>query len=600
MAVGSWPHRLSAKRLRVYQRRLLRNEHVTLLVVAFFLGVIGGGAELMFRFLYTRLQGGVLGVSLGDVVTLGMEQPWWRLLLGPTLGGLAIGLLVQRIMPEGRSQNVADVIAAATSPTGSLPFWTGIKAAFINAASIGVGASVGREGPMVHIGATLGSVVARNLGLHRTSVRTLLGCGVAAGVAASFNAPIAGVFFALEVVIGHYALHAFAPIVIASVTGTVISRWYYGDFPAFVPPEHYHIASQWEFLAFAVLGAVSALVAILLMTAVMRSHLLYATARIPLWGRPALAGLAMGGMAVLGLPHVLGVGYEATSAALAESYELQFLLLLAAAKILTTGLCLGAGFGGGVFSPAIYIGAMTGGAFGLAVAGIFPETVASQGAYTIVGMGAVAGAVLGAPISTILIVFELTSNYELTIGVMVATVIASEIVANLFHRSLFLWQLEGRGINVRGGEEDAALHEISVERLIRQDCVTAAPTTPLLEAYDQLGKSTLHAAYVLDRQGRLLGSATFTDMTTLIAKAESRGADKRILKVRDVMRDASSLLTVDEDLAQALDVFEESAKNALPVVTDKRNKRFRGIIRGYDLMRAYHKALREVREAEHD
>ena len=599
MATVSLSHRLSPKRLRVYQRRLLRNEHLTLLVLACLVGGAAGGAEILFRWVYSGVQAGTLGFGFSDVVTFAAAQPWWRLLLGPALGGLVIGILVQRFMPHGRPQAVPEVIQAAASPTGSLPLWTGIKAAVINALSIGFGASVGREGPMVHLGATLGSVVARNLGLHRTSVRTLLGCGAAAGVAASFNAPIAGVFFALEVVIGHYALHAFAPIVIASVSGTVLSRRYYGDFPAFTLPQTYNIASQWEFIAFAVLGAICAVVSMLLMFAVMHSPRLYDRLRLPAWTRPGVAGLAIGGMAAAGLPHVVGVGYEATSQALVESYSLELLLLLVVAKIAATGLCLGAGFGGGIFSPAIFLGAMTGGAFGIVLTGMVPDISASHGAYTIVGMGAVAGAVLGAPISTILIVFELTSNYELTIGVMVATVIASEIAANGFHRSLFLLQLESRGVNIRGGEEDAALHEISVEKLITRDCITARPDTPLLDSYAELGKSTLRAAYVLDRNERLIGAASFNDMTRLIAKAETSGRDKRALKVRDAMRDASTALTLEDDLAQALDVFGESAKNALPVVDDNGRKHFKGIIRGYDLMRAYHKALREVREAEH-
>ncbi len=591
--------RLSAKRLRVYQRRLLRNEHVALLFLACLVGGAAGVAEILFRWVYTSVQWGVLGFSFSDFVSLGHAQSWWRLLLGPALGGLAVGWLVRRIMPYGRPQAVAEVIQAAASPKGSLPLVTGLKTALVNALSIGVGASVGREGPMVHVGATLGSVVAHQLGLHRHTGRTLLGCGVAAGVAASFNAPIAGVFFALEVVVGHYALHAFAPIVIASVTGTVVSRWHYGDFPAFVPPESYGIAAQWEFFAFALLGVLCALVAIILMVGVLRTGDLYAKLGVPIWMRPGVAGLAIGAMAAAGLPHVLGVGYEATSGALDEAYSLELMLALIAAKLAATALCLGAGFGGGVFSPSIFLGAMTGGAFGVAVTGLFPEAAASQGAYTIVGMGAVAGAVLGAPISTILIVFELTSNYELTVGVMVATVIASEIVAYTFHRSLFLLQLAMRGVTIRGGEEDAALHDISVDRLITRDCITATPDTSLLATYDKLGHSTLRAAYVLNAAGRLIGVATFNEMTRLLAKAETGAYDKDSLRVRDAMTEPSVVLTMADDMAEALDVFGQSAKNALPVVDSRERMRFKGIIRGYNLMRAYHRALKEVRQAEH-
>ena len=592
-------HRLTPKRLRVYQRRLMHHEHITLLVLACLVGTAAGGAEILFRLAYTSVQWGLFGFRFSEFVTLAEEQPWWRVLLAPALGGLLVGWLVQRIMPNGRPQAVAEVIQAASMARRPMRVVTGLKAALVNALSIGVGASVGREGPMVHHGATMGSAVADRAGLPRRAGRTLLGCGVAAGVAASFNAPIAGVFFALEVVIGHYALHAFAPIVIASVSGTVLSRSYYGDFPAFVPPEAYTIASTWEFLAFALLGVVSALVAIVFMLAVLRAPIIFQNLRAPMWLRPGLAGLAVGGMAAAGLPHVLGVGYQATSGALAEAYSLELMLVLIAAKIAATGLCLGAGFGGGVFSPSIFLGAMTGGAFGIAVAALFPDAAASQGAYTIVGMGAVAGAVLGAPISTILIVFELTSNYELTVGVMVATVVASEVVAYTFYRSIFLLQLHLRGIDLRGGEEDAALHDISVQKLITRDCITALPATPLLVTYDELGQSTLRAAYVLDAEDRLIGVATFSDMERQLARAEARGEDKTGLTVGDVMSEATVVLTIDEDMAEALDVFGQSAKNALPVVDDRASMHFKGIVRGYNLMRAYHQALRDVRASEH-
>jgi len=575
-----------------------RRAHVVLLLAAVVLGAAGGGAEILFRLAYSQIQFLALGTPEADLVTVLADEPWWRLLLAPTLGGLAIGVFTARFLPDRRPQAVADVIHAAHDPRAPLQLGTGLKVAAVNAASIGVGASVGREGPMVHLGATLGSVVARVLSLPRTGGRVLLGCGVAAGVAASFNAPIAGVFFALEVVIGHYALSAFAPIVIASVTGTVVSRWWHGDFPAFVPPETYTIASQWEFLAFALLGVTGALVAMVLMTAIMGAGALFQRSPIPAWARPALAGLAVGLLAIAGLPHVLGVGYAATSAALAEAYGIELLLGLIAAKIAATSLCLGAGFGGGVFSPSVYVGAMTGGAFGLGMATLFPDLAATHGAYAIIGMGAVAGSVLGAPISTILIVFELTGNYELTVGVMVATVIASEMTATLYTRSLFAWQLRRRGIDLRGGEEDTVLHEIPLTDLVRHGGVTAGLDTPVPEIYARLGPSEQRVAYVLDDAGRLLGRVIFSDMTQALAAAERDGTDKAAIRARDLMKSAEPVLTKDDTLARALDVFGEATKNILPVVEDVESRRFRGVLAGYDLMQAYHRALRDVREAE--
>ncbi|RMD62649.1 MAG: chloride channel protein, partial [Alphaproteobacteria bacterium] len=202
-------------------RRLGRNDQVILSVLAVTIGVAAGGAAIAFRTAITLIQR--LGYGDGSIITAAARLPWWHLVLVPALGGLAVGLFVYWLLPGRRPHGVADVIEANALRGGRMSATVGLKAAVVSAASIGVGASVGREGPVVHLGASLGAWAAKRLHLGRAPSRTLLGCGVAAAIAASFNAPIAGTFFALEVVIGHYALSAFAPVVIASVTGTMIS-----------------------------------------------------------------------------------------------------------------------------------------------------------------------------------------------------------------------------------------------------------------------------------------------------------------------------------------------------------------------------------------
>ena len=325
-----------------------------------------------------------LGYGYGGerLITIVSDLPWWQILLVPALGGLAVGVFVHIYMPNRRPQGVADVIEANALRVGRMSATVGLKAAVVSAASIGVGASVGREGPMVHLGASIGAWVAKRLHMGRTPARTLLGCGVAAAVAASFNAPIAGAFFALEVVIGHYALTAFAPIVIASVTGTIISRMHYGDFPAFVMPAMRALTSFWELPAFALLGAVSAIVAIVFIRAVFLTEDMVARLPAPRWVRPALGGFAVGLLA-LAFPQILGVGYEATDEALSGLFPLWLLLALVVAKTGATAISLGCGFGGGVFSPSLFIGAMvgvmkSGGAFALAMTGGGPYTPYGQ------------------------------------------------------------------------------------------------------------------------------------------------------------------------------------------------------------------------------
>jgi chloride channel protein, CIC family len=256
----------------------------------------------------------------------------------------------------------------------------------------------------VHLGATFGSYAARRLHLSPQVAQTLLGCGVAAGIASAFNAPIAGVFFALEVVVGHYGPGAFSPVVISSVIGTLITRIHIGPDAAFIlPPQQ--VVSFLEIPAFVLLGLLGALSAVALIRGIALVQASHDRVGTPGWLRPALAGLVTGAIASQ-LPEVLGVGYETTDNALKNAYELQFVIVLAVAKGIATALCLGSGFGGGIFSPSLVLGSMVGSAFGLIAAGAFPELGSDPSVYALLGMGALAACVLGARISTVIIIFE--------------------------------------------------------------------------------------------------------------------------------------------------------------------------------------------------
>ena len=432
-----------------HARRLLRNDQALLAVVAALVGVLVAYAAIAFRLSIGGVQWLSYGVFAERLIGRVAELPIWQVLLVPTAGGLLVGLFLHFVMPGGRAMGVANVIEAMALRNGHMRLRDGLAAALVNVVSLGVGASAGREGPMVHLGASIAGGITRRLGLSPHLARTLLGCGVAASVAASFNAPIAGVFFALEVIIGHYALSAFAPVVIASVAATVFCRAHLGEQPAFLLPQ-FGVNSLWEFPAFMVLGAVCAAIAIIFMWSIFYAERVVDSLPVPHWLKPAAGGLAVGAIAVE-FPHVLGVGYEATDSALNELYPLWLLLFLIPLKTAATAISLGCQFGGGIFSPSLSIGAMTGGAFGIIAASVFPDLAASHGAYAIVGMSALAAATLGAPISTILIVFELTGDYQITVGVMVATSIATMIVQQVQGRSFFHWQLENRGLNLRGG-----------------------------------------------------------------------------------------------------------------------------------------------------
>lgn len=584
---------LSIESFKQSLKRFARNDQVILSSMALVVGVAGGLSAMAFRYAIDIVQQLIFGFGGEKVATLAAALPWWQILLAPAVGGLIVGILVYIGMPNSRPHGVADVIEASALRGGRLSLTIGFRAAVISALSIGCGASVGREGPVVHLGASLGSWVAKRLQLGRTLSRTLLGCGVAAAIAASFNAPIAGAFFALEVVVGHYALSAFAPIVIASVTGTVISRMHYGDFPAFILPGAFDIVSFWEFPAFVLLGVVSALAAILFMRSIVLAEVTAKRAPIPPWLRPAVGGLIVGAMAIA-FPQVLGVGYEATDAALSELYPLWLLIALIAVKTAATGVSLGCGFGGGVFSPSLFIGAMVGGAFGVIATHAFPELSSGHGAYTLIGMGAVAGAVLGAPISTILMIFELTNDYALTIAVMIATVLASLITQQTFGKSFFRWQLERRGVSIKGGQEISLLQSIKVKSVMDDRYATVTAETPIAAVRQRLQKAPWGELFVIDGDHRLVGTITFSDLHEA-AFDTSHDAE---LMASSVARRNPPVLRIDDDLSKAIEVYGVSGEVHLPVVDNAETMTILGVAHEHEVMLSYQRALNQARAEE--
>ena len=573
-----------------YARLIVNNDQFILAALSILIGCLCGLGAIAFRELIGLVQALGYGYGGDTLASHVAGLPWWQVVIVPTLGGLGIGLLLRSLMPNGRALGVPHVMEACALHGGRMPFRSGLSTAVISAASLGVGSSTGREGPVVHLGATLAAALARALGMTASLSRTLLGSGVAAAVAASFNAPIAGVFFALEVVVGHYALSAFAPIVMASVAGTVVSRLYYGDFPAFVLPETFDIASFWEFPAFALLGVISAVVALIFMQSVVRTERVVDRLDLPVIVCPAIGGAVLG-VTALAFPEVLGVGYEATDAALREALPLWLLMALIVVKTAATAICLGCRFGGGVFSPSLFIGAMTGGAFGYIATQALPHLSSGHGAYTLVGMGAVAAAVLGAPMSTILIVFEMTGDYELTIALMVAVVVATVITQQVLGRSLFTWQLENRGVQLKGGRETSLLSQVRVASVMKHDYSVVAPEAGLAEVTAALDGARYGEVFVVEPGSRrLVGIITIVDLAHL-DRADPRPAGT-------LARRNPPMLEQTDDIRAAMALMDRAAESHIPVVESRDTRTIVGFLHEHDVLLAYHRALLQARAEE--
>ena len=473
--------------------RVLREKGPTQIqfwLIALLIGIAAGFAALLFRKGISWLQEALYGVEDVRLMHSFAESlPWYMILLIPVAGGLVVGVILHVFTPDGRARSVADVIEGAALADGRVEQKAGIASAFASLITLGSGGSSGREGPVVHLAAVIASKVSDWIRADGITGRDLLGCAVAAAVSASFNAPIAGALFALEVVLRHFAVHAFAPIVIASVAGTVINRLEFGGVTEYSLTADSALQFYAELPAFLILGLVCGLVAVALMRAVFWAEDLGNLAQrltgIPRWLRPAFAGLLLGGLAIP-FPHIIGVGYETTSAALTGELLLHEAIVFTILKVLAVAITLGGRMGGGIFSPSLMIGAMAGLAFGIVATAIFPDQSGEGTLYALAGMGAVAAAVLGAPISTTLIVFELTGDWQTGLAVMVAVSISTALASRLVDRSFFLTQLERRNIHLAAGPQAYLLAMFRVGLVMRpMDHENAAQQEQLLTLIEQ-------------------------------------------------------------------------------------------------------------------
>ncbi|MEM9319229.1 MAG: chloride channel protein [Pseudomonadota bacterium] len=458
--------------------------------IALLIGILAGFAALLFRMGVELLQRRLYGVDdIRMLHSFAEGLPWYLVLVLPVFGGLIVGLILHHFTPDGRARSVADVIEGAALNEGRVERRAGIASAIASMVTLGTGGSSGREGPVVHFAAVISTKISAWMQADGITGRDLLGCAVAAAVSASFNAPIAGAIFALEVVLRHFAMHAFAPIVIASVAGTVINRLQFGDVTEYALGSDGALSFYQELPAFLLLGLLSGLIAVVFMRAVFLTEdtagRLMRRSGLPRWLRPAGAGLLLGALAIW-FPHIIGVGYETTSAALTGELVLREAIVLAVLKAAAAAITLGGRMGGGIFSPSLMIGALTGLAFGYIATGIFPDISGSETLYALAGMGAVASAVLGAPISTTLIVFELTGDWQTGIAVMVAVSMATAVASKLVDRSFFLTQLERRNIHLAAGPQAYLLGMFRVRRVMRQmDHDDPAPSDELMTLIDQ-------------------------------------------------------------------------------------------------------------------
>jgi chloride channel protein, CIC family len=572
-------------RLRTLLQTFQSHEHVFSLVVAFCIGVVSGLTAVMLRILIHSIQFVANALPVWSLETLGLAA--LGVVAAPTLGGLVVGPIITRFAPEAKGHGVPEVMAAIITKGGFIrPRVAWIKA-IASAITIGSGGSVGREGPIIQIGSSVGSTLGYLLHLPPRLMRTFVACGAAGGIAAAFNAPIAGALFAVEIILGDFGFVQLAPIVTSSVMATVISRSLEGDFSAFVVPR-LSLTHPVELIAYVGLGLLCGVAAVMFIHVLdwledFFDHRL----KIPEWIKPAVGGVGVG-LVGLFLPQVFGIGYETIDTSLHSGLGPWLLVLLLFGKLFATTVTLASGGSGGIFAPSLFMGAMVGGAVGEAAHWLMPTLTAPSGAYALVGMSAMVGAATHAPITAIVIIFELTNDYKIILPLMISTIIGVLTASALTRESIYTHKLKRKGIDFESGPEGNLLKKVRVRDIVRKEFEQVPQDLPFNFLADQLLQTARSHLPVVDEQGRLRGFVSREtghrfihdkhELTDVVVAADAAGNDEPMLMPGDT-------------LDQALLRFNESGLRELYVVEDMVDRRVVGMVRKGDLMDAYQREL---------
>ena len=557
-------------------------EHSYMVLVAIVIGLLGGLGAVGFRECIRLFQ---LVAWHTDNVTLSYLRGlpiWWKV-ASPAVGGLIVGLIIVRFASEAKGHGVPEVMEAVALRGGRIRPRVVIAKLVASGVCIASGGSVGREGPIVQIGSAIGSSIGQWLRVGERRMRTLVGCGAAAGIAATFNAPVAGALFAVEVILGDFGVTQFSPIVISSVTATVVSRHFLGDFPAFEVPA-YRLVSANELFAYGVLGLIAGLVAILFVRTLYGTEDLFDRFHFPAVMKPAVGGMLIGMIAIY-FPEIFGVGYEAINEALTGDLGWKLLLILVMVKIVAVSLTIGSGGSGGIFAPSLFIGAMVGGAVGTVVHSLWPGMSGSPGAYALVGMGAVLAAGTHAPITAIVMIFELTGDYKIILPLMISCIIATLLATRLQKASIYTLKLLRRGVDIRDGFSANVLGHLTARDAMRNEFASVGRADQLMPVISRFVERPGDTVLVTDTDRRLLGVITIDDIRPLMTDPESV---QELVIAEDMMRtDGFPIFAPDDPMDEVMRRFGQYRFMA-PVVD---NGRLVGALWPQDVIESYNSEI---------
>lgn len=561
------------------------NENTVILVIASFIGIMGGFAAVAFFELIVFIRTIAIG-SGSNILEILSNLPWYKKLVLPSIGGLIVGPLVYFLGKETKGHGVPEVMESVALRGGRIRSRVMFLKTFVSAVTIATGGSVGREGPIVQIGSSLGSSLGQWLRVGQERLKVLVACGAAAGISATFNAPIAGVMFTVEIILGNYAITTLVPIIMSSVLATIVSRWYFGDIPAFEIP-HYSMESAWEIGPYILLGIASGAVAVSFIKVLYFSE--DCADKIPIkgWLKTPLMLLPVGVM-ISCFPQVYGGGYETITQVLKGETIWYMLLLLIPVKMLATSITLSAGGSGGVFAPSLFLGAVFGGSFGTLMHFLFPDVVRSSGAYAVVGMSAMVAGTTHAPLTAFLVIFEMTGHYTLILPLMLCSILASYVASVIKQDSIYTLKLTRRGVDIAQGMEVSIMQTTKVRDVMNGDMAVLDESVPFDDLLQAVINSNQPYFYVKDREGTYQGSFSVHDVKEVLNEEALVG----VVVAKDLVPTSSSpSIEMDATLAQCMRTLSIYELEELPVIDNAHSKKLMGRIGRRDIINIYDREI---------
>ena len=564
--------------------RFAPDETTVMIIVAAVVGVVGGFGAILFRLLVQFFQAFSIGQG-EDTVSLLSGMAWWHKALMPVLGGLLVGPLVYFGAREAKGHGVPEVLNAVVFQNGIIRPIVALVKMIASAITIAFGGSVGREGPIIQIGAAMASGVGQWLRFSPQRLKTLIGCGAAAGIAATFNAPIAGAFFALEIILHDFAIVTFSPIIVASVVATAVSRQYLGDTPAF-PVPGFVIQSPAELPFYVILGILVGFVSILYVRSLYTSEDLFDRIPFPPYLRPILGAIPLG-LLIIFFPQVYGIGYSSMVEALDGQVGWQLMCVLVLVKLVAVNLTLGTGFSGGIFAPALFLGGMLGGSYGALVGQLFPANAGAIGAFAMVGMAAMVAAATRGPLTAILILFEMTGEYRIILPLMLACVTAVLVAKRILPDSIFTFKFTRLGQRLEYGRESAILRTFHVQDIMEAN----PPTIPVTFSLDKILKLFLtnqdNHYFVVESDRRLAGRITIHDVKDIL-HSDSLG---KVVIAADICTPVTQSVYRKDNLEDCLLLLGEEDIPDLPVLESPDQPFLVGIITRKAIFEVYNREV---------